>query len=109
MSFGWWRDLYAIADEKINTGLHVDISGWQADVKHHPDEFARAVRRFIDALGSDRILFGTDDPAFDPVHPKEEWIDNVRGLAARTEGPTFTDDEIDALLGGAAQQLFDIE
>lgn len=109
MSFGWWRDLVAIADEKINSGLHVDISGWQEDVKHHPDEFARAVRRLIDALGSDRILFGTDDPAFDPVHPKEEWIENVRGLAERTEEPAFTNDEVDALLGENTARLFDID
>lgn len=99
MSFEWWRDLYAVARSKVNSNLHVDISGWQDRVKHRPDEFAQAVRHLMDAVGSDRIHWGTDDPAFDPVHPKEEWIENVQGLVDRREGPTFTHEEIDGLLG----------
>ncbi|WP_265112084.1 amidohydrolase family protein [Halosolutus halophilus] len=109
MSFGWWRDLYAIADSKPNCGLHVDISAWQERAKQHPEEFATAVRRLMDAVGSDRILWGTDDPAFDPVHPKEEWLDNVRALGERKSGPRFTDDEIDALLGENAARLFRLD
>ena len=56
-------------------------------------------------VGSDRMLFGTDDPAFDPVHPKEEWLDNVRALADREVEPTFTVDEINRLLGQNALDL----
>ncbi|MFP9061487.1 amidohydrolase family protein [Natrialbaceae archaeon A-chndr2] len=102
MSFGWWRDLHAIADNKVNSGLHVDISGWQAEVKHHPEEFAKALRWLMDDVGSDRMFFGTDDPAFDPVHPKEEWIETLRELPEREVEPTFTTEEIEQLLGGAA-------
>jgi len=108
MSFEWWRDLHAVARSKVNTRLRVDISGWQERCKEHPEEFATAVRRLMDAVGSDRMHFGTDDPAFDPVHPKEEWIGNVRGLAERTEDPTFTDDEIERLLGENSARLFEV-
>ena len=105
MSFEWWRDLHAVAVNKVNTKLHVDISGWQERCKERPEEFATAVRWLMDAVGSDRMLFGTDDPAFDPVHPKEEWLDNVRALADREAEPTFTDVEIDRLLGQNALDL----
>jgi len=108
MSFEWWRDLHAVARSKVNTGLRVDISAWQERCKERPEEFATAVRWLMDAVGSDRMHFGTDDPAFDPVHPKEEWIDNVRALAERTEEPTFTDDEIEQLLGENSARLFDV-
>ncbi|MFP9191444.1 amidohydrolase family protein [Natrialbaceae archaeon A-CW1-1] len=107
MSFGWWRDLHAIADNKVNSGLHVDISGWQERVKHHPEEFQTALRWLMDAVGSDRIFFGTDDPAFDPVHSKEEWIETIRALSNRETEPTFTEEEIDLLLGGGAKSFLE--
>lgn len=47
---GWWRDLHAIVDMKINTNLPVDISGWQDHAKKRLEEFAHAVRRFVDSL-----------------------------------------------------------
>lgn len=108
MSFEWWQDLYAVANSKVNAGLHVDISGWQERCKERPDEFATAVRRLMDAVGSDRMHFGTDDPAFDPVHPKEEWIENVRALAQRDEKPSFSTREIEQLLGENTARLFDL-
>ncbi len=107
MSFEWWRDLHAVANSKVNTRLHVDVSGWQERCKERPEEFATAVRHLMDAVGSDRMLFGTDDPAFYPVHPKDEWIGNIRALASRETDPTFTDEEIESLLGQNATRLFD--
>lgn len=107
MSLGWWRDLLAIAEMKRATHLRVDLSGWQERVEDKPVEFARAVRGFIDALGADRVHWGTDDPVFDPVYPKEEWIEYVRGLVEREERPTFTDEEITQVLGGGALALLD--
>lgn len=106
MSLGWWRDLLAIAEMKgNNTGLHVDISGWQDRAESDPEEFAEAVRGFVDALGADRVLFGTDDPVYDPTFPKEEWIETVRSLADREREPTFTDDEVSAILGAGSAAL----
>lgn len=107
MSLGWWSDLLAIADMKVNTNLHVDVSGWQDRAPEHPDEFATAVRGFVDALGADRVHFGTDDPAFDPVYPKEDWIAHVEGLADRETDPTFSQSEIDAIMGVSAAALLD--
>ena len=105
MSFEWWEELHAVARSKINARLHVDISGWQERCKEDPEEFATAVRKLMDAVGSDRMHFGTDDPAFDPVHPKEEWLENVQSLADREAAPTFSDEEIEQLLGKNADRL----
>jgi predicted TIM-barrel fold metal-dependent hydrolase len=107
LSLGWWRDLHAIAEMKTATKLHVDVSGWQERIDHNAEEFLRAVRLFIDSLGADRVHFGTDDPMFDPVHPKEEWLATLRSLAHRPDEPTFTTDEIDLLLGDGAAELLD--
>ncbi len=108
MSFEWWRELHAVAKSKVNSRLHIDISGWQERCKEDPEEFATAVRHLMDAVGGDRMHFGTDDPAFDPVHPKEEWIENVQVLAERETEPTFSVREIEQLLGENTARLFDL-
>lgn len=105
MSLGWWRQLLAIAEANTNTRMHVDISGWQTHAEAHPEDFPVAVRKFVDALGADRVLWGTDDPVFDPAFPKEEWIQATRDLADREEEPTFTEDEVETILGGAGADL----
>ena len=107
MSLGWWRDLLAIADMKVNTNLHVDVSGWQDRAVEHPEEFVTAVRGFVDALGADRVHFGTDDPVFDPVYPKEDWIATVESLASREAEPHFTEAEVSTVLGDGAAALLD--
>jgi microsomal dipeptidase-like Zn-dependent dipeptidase len=68
---------------------------------------ASAVRGFVDALGADRVHFGTDDPVFDPVHSKEDWIEHVAGLADRESAPEFTQAEVDAIMGEGAAALLD--
>jgi len=103
MSLGWWRDLLAVAEANVNTSLRVDLSGWQERAREHPDEFARAVRRFVDALGADRVHWGTDDPVFDPAYPKEEWLADVRALADRDDG--LTEAELERVLGGGGADL----
>jgi predicted TIM-barrel fold metal-dependent hydrolase len=105
LSFGWWRDLLAIAEQKVNSGLHVDISGWQREAREDFDEFAHVVREFVDALGADRVHWGTDDPTLDPTLPKEKWLDNVAALTDH-EDPSFTDAEVEQILGAGTVDLF---
>jgi predicted TIM-barrel fold metal-dependent hydrolase len=104
VSLGWWRDLLALAETNVNTRLRVDISGWQGRAEAHPEEFAEVVRRFVDALGADRVHWGTDDPIFDPTYPKEEWIERVRSLPDREEN-ALTDREVEQVLGEAGADL----
>jgi predicted TIM-barrel fold metal-dependent hydrolase len=83
----------------------VDISGWQGRAEEYPAEFANAVRRFVDALGADRVHWGTDDPAFDAAYPKEEWLDATRALAERDDEHALTEAELEQVLGGGAADL----
>lgn len=106
MSFGWWRDLLAIAKQKLNTGLRVDISGWQPVAQEDFEQFAHVVGEFVKALGPDRVLFGTDDPVFDPTSPKEDWIQNVRSLASASEDG-LDEEAVASILAGGARSLFD--
>lgn len=108
LSLGWWRELLAIAEAKVNTRLHVDISGWQERAHEHPEEFAEAVRRFVDALGADRVHWGTDDPVFDPAYPKEEWLDDTRALADREDDLALSDAELEAILGEGSAELLEL-
>lgn len=107
MSLGWWRDLLAVAETNTNTRLRVDISGWQHRARRRPETFARAVRRFVDALGADRVHWGTDDPVFDPTVPKEDWLARVRGLADREDDLALSQAEVGQVLGRGAAALLD--
>lgn len=108
MSLGWWRDLLAIAETNVNTRLHIDISGWQERARAHPETFAEAVRRFVDALGADRVHWGTDDPVFDPAFPKEEWLDATRSLADREDDLALTEAELKQVLGEGSATLLEL-
>ncbi len=109
LSLGWWRDLLAIAETNGNTGLRVDISGWQARLPEYRRDFARAVRRFVDALGADRVHWGTDDPVFDVFYAKEEWLSTTRTLAERDDEFALTATEREQVLGGGAATLLGLE
>jgi hypothetical protein len=107
MGLGWWRDLLAVAEMKGNTGLHVDVCSWQGHYERRPEEFVSALRQFIDVLGVDRVHFATDYPVFVRAAPVDEWLAEIRGLVDRTEPPTFTEAEIESVLGTGAEALFD--
>lgn len=107
MSLGWWRDLLAVAEANVNTQLRVDVSGWQSRASAHPDRFAEVIHRFVEALGVDRVHWGTDDPVFDPAYPKEEWLDAVRSLTDR-EDHRLAEEDVDQILGGGAADLLDL-
>ena len=58
-----------------------------------------ALQADVDVLGADRMLFGTDSPPMST--PLEAALGAVRGL-------DVSDAETDAILGGTAQELFDL-
>ncbi len=107
MSHTWWQDLLAIAAVKPN--IFVDISGWELEVMARYEDFCRILKRFIDELGYDRILFGTDGPGFRQVCPPRDYVQLIRGLLQKSpEGIKFTAEEISAILGGNAQRILNL-
>lgn len=107
MSHTWWQDLLAIASVKPN--IFVDISGWELEVMAHYEDFCKILKRFVDELGYDRILFGTDGPGFRQVCPPRDYVQLIRGLPQKSpEGIKFTEEEISAILGGNAQRILNL-
>ena len=108
MSFGWWEQAMYMAATKPN--LFLDCSGWQPTAVAHFDVFARTLRRVMDQAGSERVLFGTDGPAYRPIVPDQDWISIIKALPERGAelGLDFTGAEVAGLLGGNAAQVLKV-
>jgi hypothetical protein len=107
LSHTWWQDLLAIASVKPN--IFVDISGWELEAMNHYEDFCKILKRFVDGLGCDRILFGTDGPGFRPVCPPRDYVHLIRELPRRSpEGIKFAEEEVTAILGGNAQRILNL-
>lgn len=104
LSFTWWRDLIECGKKREN--LLCDFSAWQMVARNNYGQFRHVLRKVLDGFGKDRVLFGTDGPAFDPFVSKREWVQQVRNLAEpQAEGSRFAKEEIDAMLEGNAKRV----
>ena len=104
MSFVWWREFCEVARVKAN--LHADISAFQMTAAVNVAQFRKVLRRVIDAVGADRILFGVDGPFFDVFLDRREWLSLVRALPQTSEGDvTFTEDEVSRIAEHNARAL----
>jgi uncharacterized protein len=95
-----WREVAEIASRRPN--VFCDLSGWQLRSAQDPERFRRDVRAVLEAVGAERVMWGTDAPYFRPVVPDSEW---VRAFTQAPDG-TFTEEEVKAILGGTAARFF---
>jgi predicted TIM-barrel fold metal-dependent hydrolase len=103
MAFGWWRELINLAQKYPL--LYTDISGWQLVALDNTPQFIHILRRIIDGMGNDHVLFGTDGPTFDPFFSKRAFISLIKNLIKGGSPPFFSENEINALLKGNAHRL----
>jgi predicted TIM-barrel fold metal-dependent hydrolase len=103
LAFSWWRDLIEVAQQAPS--LYADISGWQLVALENPSQFSHILRKVMDGIGGNRILFGTDGPTFDPFLSKKAYVDFFQYLVERQETPRFSTDEVRRLLEGNAHHL----
>jgi predicted TIM-barrel fold metal-dependent hydrolase len=97
MAFGWYKDMARVAKDHPN--IMVDISAWQPTAHEGYGKFVHILRGMVDAIGADRVIFGTDAPTFSLQYSEKEWVEMIRDLPRRApEGYTFTDDEAEAIL-----------
>ncbi len=98
-----WRELLEVASRRPS--VHCDLSGWQLRLHKSPDSLHAEVREVLDVLAADRVLWGTDAPYFRALVSDDDWV------RAFTEAPpgTYTEGELEALLGGNAVRLFGLE
>jgi predicted TIM-barrel fold metal-dependent hydrolase len=99
-----WRPWAALAAHQPN--LFGDLAMWDLPAFGNYELFCRELRDLIDFAGVDKILFGTDDPVFRIVRPTNKWIRLLKELPENAPpGISFTNEEVEAILGGNAAKL----
>ena len=89
------------------TNLWTDISDNQRRALHEYRLFCEALRSALDNFTPERVMFGTDGPYLRTVLPDKDYVGLVRSLPQNApEGLSFTEEEIEAVLGGNAARLF---
>ena len=121
MGYGGWRDWAAIAQFKPR--VCGDLAMWDLIGGRQAALFRRYLREALDIVGKDQILFATDGPSFEPLVPAGQWLGIIRGLATASrnslatessdgiatessDGISFSEDEVQAILGGNAREDF---
>lgn len=99
-----WRPWAALASHQPN--LYGDLAMWDAFAFGHYKLFCRELRDLIDYAGVSKVLFGTDNPIFGIVIPTRGWVQLIKDLPVNAPaGITFTEEEVDAILGDNAASL----
>lgn len=102
-----WRPWASLAVHQPN--LYGDLAMWDTFALGAYPLFCRELRDIIDFVGVEKVLFGTDDPVVKVIRPTSDWISLIKNLPRNApEGITFTESEVDAILGGNAQKLLGI-
>jgi uncharacterized protein len=105
MAFAWWRDIIKLGKEYST--LYADISAWQLVLLDNSEKFKYILRKMIDGMGIDRILFGTDGPTFDSFVTKKSYSSFIKNLPQGNGHPAFHPSEIHAILHGNANRLLE--
>jgi len=104
MGYVDWRPWASLALNQPN--LYGDLAMWVAFAVGNYDLFCRELRGILDYVGASKVLFGTDDPIYNTLVPTKDWIQMLKDLPQNApEGISFTEEEIDAILGGNAAKL----
>jgi predicted TIM-barrel fold metal-dependent hydrolase len=105
MAFGWHEQLFYLASLKYN--LATDISAWQDVARVNYKKYCQVLRHALDRLGSDRVLFGTDNPFVAALMSTKDYAELIRELPQKApDGITFTESEVDAILGNNAARIY---
>jgi hypothetical protein len=104
----WWRDWVAITKYKKN--IYGDLAMWQLMAGRKLGRFRWILREIIDDVGVEQVLFATDAPALVPLVSNRSWVEIIRTLPDdSSEGVKFTVKEVEAILGGNAAKILNLE
>ncbi|MFX1325763.1 MAG: amidohydrolase family protein [Promethearchaeota archaeon] len=102
-----WREWAALAAFYPN--LYGDMAMWQAYAFGKYELFCRELRDLIDYAGLEKVLFASDGPVYDVVIPTKDYIQLIKNLPKNApKGISFTDEEVDAILGSNATKLLNL-
>ena len=101
---GWQNLLFEMAGHRHNAAT--DFSGMQFLAQSQYGLFCQNMRSALDSFGPPRVLFGTDGPFLRPLMSNKDYIQIVKDLPKNApEDITFTEEEIEAVLGGSAAKI----
>jgi predicted TIM-barrel fold metal-dependent hydrolase len=107
MAFGWHEQLFYFAGLRYN--VYTDVSAWQDVARANFAKFCGVLRHALDRLGPQRVLFGTDNPFVAALMSTKDYADLIRDLPQTApEGITFTEAEINGILGENAAALLSL-
>ncbi|MBW1863537.1 MAG: amidohydrolase [Deltaproteobacteria bacterium] len=86
--------------------VYVDISIRQLDYCVNPGKFYEWLRDFIDWTGPWKVMFASDTPMPTLWCPQDEW---VKAIKEPDTDIHFSKEELDIIMGKAAQAVFNIE
>lgn len=103
-----WRPWASLAAYQHN--LYGDLAMWDSWAFGRYELFCRELRDLIDFAGISKVLFGTDNPLCTIVEPTKNWVQLIKDLPDKApEGIRFTKEEVDAILGGNAAALLNLD
>jgi hypothetical protein len=103
-----WRPWAALAAHQPN--LYGDLAMWDSYAIGNYELFCRELRDLIDYAGVSKVLFGTDNPIASIIEPTKTWVQLIRDLPVKAPGGlTFTEEEVEAILGGNAASILGLE
>ena len=100
----WYPEAVAICTNTTN--VYLDLSLWQRRLLR-PLEFYRALRRLLDSVPWQRVLFGSDYPFLKLLINQERWVKAFTQIpdSVKERGIQFREEEIAAIMGGNAARL----
>jgi predicted TIM-barrel fold metal-dependent hydrolase len=100
----WYSEAVAICSNATN--VYLDLSVWQPRLLR-PLEFYRALRKLLDSVPWQRVLFGSDYPYLKLLINQERWVKAFTEIpdSVKEQGIEFTDEEIAGIMGGNAAKI----
>lgn len=106
----WWPEALNIASTKPN--VYLDLAGWQSKARRGAvEQFYKPLRIILDTIGASRVLFGSDWPALRLFMSQSKWVKAFQEppQEVKAAGIRFTNEEVEAILGGNASAILSIQ
>lgn len=98
-----WNE--AVMYGKLIPNIYFDVSVHQNRYVEGSEKFYQWLRHLIDQCGAEKIMWATDHPLPSAILSPDLW---VRVFTERQIDITFSDREIEMIMGGTANQVFGI-
>ena len=101
----WWDEAVAVAANGVRT--YLELSSWHEVALHQEERFIAMLDGARRKLGVEKLIFGSDHFSGSRVRgiaPLQDWFRWWEELPQRAKayGVSFSDSEVDAILGGNA-------